>query len=763
MVNHDEMPDEDGSRGFEIGMHRVSSHVGTDGSAEVVLSSAPALFAAAEPMTRIKSMPLGGTSYAMRRVRSRDDRAQNAAAAMFEDEAEGVGSLSYTPSSLFAADPITRTKSTPSGGMSYALTRVLSRDDRYRGRQVVAAVSEKEDDGLVGSRVKGVYKRGGVETVLDENYISPPPALVKTKSALSQAEKMSHSVRKVFWKSALKNREADGLMSSRVDANEDRFEDNDNEASFLQGSGYGLRKINSTPPLQEGLDSGDARKRTKSSGCEEQSSLYDDEKVYGPLSLVRNRLSFLGQKVTVGGEGGEQYGKGKGADADDLSTVAESIDSSPSRSTAFRQKKKKKKKKSKYFTIQVLFAIMMIVSGITGASVYLLKADNDDIDTSVSNVVITTNNEVDATPKDDKSVEESVEATAGDDSLMSLVADGKPDLESTVSNVTDSDSSFVDGDLFDEATTATETIFSDANEQSTTTTTQPPPEDTITIFYVMADAPYDDDERYNLMPKHIEELGDDGEFLVHLGDLQFAEVDKCREGAYDEASSILQKARMPTFILPGDNDINDCDKYKSISHGEDMWTKYFGSFDLRYEQSHSFDVTRWGKLNESFAFIHKQVLYLGLNIIGGKPYSESEQRKRHSQHLERINSIMNDRSDDYKVVVLLAHAEPTSRHEDFFEGNGGFISIVEEMGKPTMHFHGDWHEYYEREAEYGAKNYMRISLDGESIAPPIRVTIDVSKKNPIKFDRRSRDLEVACCSEGWPRYDGKVVNTPRPE
>lgn len=57
---------------------------------------------------------------------------------------------------------------------------------------------------------------------------------------------------------------------------------------------------------------------------------------------------------------------------------------------------------------------------------------------------------------------------------------------------------------------------------------------------------------------------------------------------------------------------------------------------------------------------------------------------------------------------------------------------------------------------------MRISLDGESSAPPILVTIDTSKRSPVKFDRRSDNLKVACCSEGWPRYDGRVVNTPRP-
>ena len=76
------------------------------------------------------------------------------------------------------------------------------------------------------------------------------------------------------------------------------------------------------------------------------------------------------------------------------------------------------------------------------------------------------------------------------------------------------------------------------------------------------------------------------------------------------------------------------------------------------------------------------------------------------------------------------------------------------VGKPTVHFHGDWHEYYEVEGgDYGVDNYLRISLDGESIAPPIRVVIDVSKENPIKISRVKSGLAVDCCSVGWPRSE----------
>jgi hypothetical protein len=107
---------------------------------------------------------------------------------------------------------------------------------------------------------------------------------------------------------------------------------------------------------------------------------------------------------------------------------------------------------------------------------------------------------------------------------------------------------------------------------------------------------------------------------------------------------------------------------------------------------------------------------------------------------------------NYKVIVLLGHTNPTYRNagnsHDFFEG---FASIVRGSGKPTVHFHGNLHRYYKLEGgEYGVEDYLSISLDDKSIAPPIRVEIDVSKEDPIRVSRRRNGLAVDCYHDGWP-------------
>ena len=136
--------------------------------------------------------------------------------------------------------------------------------------------------------------------------------------------------------------------------------------------------------------------------------------------------------------------------------------------------------------------------------------------------------------------------------------------------------------------------------------------------------------------------------------------------------------------------------------------------------------------------------------MGGSPHSDDEWESRHNEHLYRVKDIMTRLVDDYDVAVLLAHASPGSYHEDFFEDEDGLASFVKDIGKPFLHLHGDDHVWAVTEGAFDVENYMMVSLDCGEIASPIKVEIDTKKKNPIKISREDVNLEVECCSEGWP-------------
>lgn len=266
----------------------------------------------------------------------------------------------------------------------------------------------------------------------------------------------------------------------------------------------------------------------------------------------------------------------------------------------------------------------------------------------------------------------------------------------------------------------------------------------------MGDAPYTDHEKDVLMPRDIRQLPKDAEFLVHVGDLQYMYETECEEYAYIDAAGILKKSDAPVFVLPGDNDYNDCPDHTQAGR---YWDRHFKDFDKKH-WNHSFDLTRWGDSGANFSFLQSRVLFIGLNIVGGSPYERSEWKERHAENLKRSKAVMDDREDEYDIVVLFMHAEPHDIHDDFFQGKKGMIQYVKKMGKPFVNFHGDWHEWYEVDGYEGVDNYLKISLDAGEFAPPIKVEIDTSANRPVRVSRRSSDLEVECCKNGWPRDYG---------
>jgi hypothetical protein len=78
-----------------------------------------------------------------------------------------------------------------------------------------------------------------------------------------------------------------------------------------------------------------------------------------------------------------------------------------------------------------------------------------------------------------------------------------------------------------------------------------------TTFYVMADVPYDSDEETKLT-RDLEGLPGDAAFVIHLGNIQDASVTLCPEYAYEDASQVLKTSPAPVFMLPGENDWNNC-------------------------------------------------------------------------------------------------------------------------------------------------------------------------------------------------------------
>ncbi len=245
-------------------------------------------------------------------------------------------------------------------------------------------------------------------------------------------------------------------------------------------------------------------------------------------------------------------------------------------------------------------------------------------------------------------------------------------------------------------------------------------------FYVMGDVPYVPKEDA-LLPRQIKALPEDAEFVVHVGDIKGGKA-ACDEGVYQKVSYMLNQSKAPVFIIPGDNEWNDC---VNPAEAWQFWDQYFMRFDRRW--NHKLPVFRQLEREENFSFVKGDVLFVGINIVGGKIHDAAEWKQRHADNLEWLRNNVRRFGNEVSSLVLFGHAKPISAHNDFF---GPFSQTAIKFKKPILYLHGDGHKWiYDR--PFAAKNILRIEVDQGGIAPPLKVTITDHQTSPFQLDRRN--------------------------
>lgn len=248
---------------------------------------------------------------------------------------------------------------------------------------------------------------------------------------------------------------------------------------------------------------------------------------------------------------------------------------------------------------------------------------------------------------------------------------------------------------------------------------------TLITFYAMGDVPYKPEED-RLLPQQIAELPDDGLFVIHVGDIKGGSA-PCDEAVFQKVSGMLSKSRTPVFIIPGDNEWNDC---TDPAQAWTFWNQYFRRFDRRWE--HDLPVFRQIEHEENLSFVANGVLVIGINLVGGHVHDPAEWKQRHADNLDWIQRNLNQFGDDIHCLVLLGHAHPKAAHDDFFRP---FEALATEFGRPVLYLHGDGHNWM-HDRPFAAKNILRVQVDQGGKAPPLKVTITDHATTPFQFDRR---------------------------
>jgi arylsulfatase A-like enzyme len=253
--------------------------------------------------------------------------------------------------------------------------------------------------------------------------------------------------------------------------------------------------------------------------------------------------------------------------------------------------------------------------------------------------------------------------------------------------------------------------------------TPPKSADVLVSFSVMGDAPYipfEDD----IIATYIRRLPKAAQFLIHVGDIKRG-LAPCDEEVYRNVAAIMKKAKVPVFMLPGDNEWNDCPDPDAAWK---LWVKYWMRFHENWD--HKIKVEHQKVREENVSFVHEGVLFLGLNVVGGRKHNAAEWQLRHAQSLDWVRK--NFYREDIKSAVVFLHAAPAPNHEDFFTP---FVLEALQFKRPILLIHGDGH-VWKHDQPWPAKNIQRVQVDRGGIAPPVFVQVTKDPVNPFYLDRR---------------------------
>ena len=265
-------------------------------------------------------------------------------------------------------------------------------------------------------------------------------------------------------------------------------------------------------------------------------------------------------------------------------------------------------------------------------------------------------------------------------------------------------------------------------------------------FCVIADVPYDRQELADL-PYQLRTQMDGCAFVVHLGDIFIGDTDCTTATPYTTLQTVLlQNSAIPVFLVPGDNEWNDCTR-SSIEFGWQHWIHHFVGFEQNWAQWQNASTalttiprTQRGpqaaagvaSLHQegNFYLVHHRTLIIGLNIVGGRVHNATEWSHRLSSQYVWVRQIMLQQLGHGTLppaaegVILMAHAHPGPEHDEFFQPFARFLQEELQNAYPVLYLHGDGHTFEYEPQWYGQQsNFLRIQHEGGTQEPILKIRV----------------------------------------
>lgn len=264
-------------------------------------------------------------------------------------------------------------------------------------------------------------------------------------------------------------------------------------------------------------------------------------------------------------------------------------------------------------------------------------------------------------------------------------------------------------------------------------------------FSVIGDVPYAESELAKLQ-QHVanHNLYSPSDFLVHLGDI-FGDTEACFEARYLAVADAFLDLAVPVYFVPGDNEWNDC---ANPAQGWAWWTSHL----MRLEQSYcGTPLTEYQAARlENFAFVSRGVLFIGINLVGGRVLSKAESKLRMQQDADWVVQQLQQNALQARAAVVFSQAGPSTKRQPFFDQ---FVPAAAAFAKPVLFAQGDGHSWL-LDRPFSAQNVQRMQVQ-RGTSPPVQVTATLDPQNPFVFVRSpwpsgSQPLNRPPCVEAGP-------------
>jgi len=244
----------------------------------------------------------------------------------------------------------------------------------------------------------------------------------------------------------------------------------------------------------------------------------------------------------------------------------------------------------------------------------------------------------------------------------------------------------------------------------------------------MGDIPYDSSEAVVLQQQIIDHNKySPSEFIVHLGDFRGSESDSCIESDYSSVADILKTLTVPCFIVPGDNEYNDC---ADPTQGWAYWAQYFMNFENNFCGAPL--VERQSVRLENFAFVNNGVLFIGINLVGGTVHDWDEWNARMQDDADWVSQQFQGKVSQVRAAVVFAQAGPHWKRDLFFNQ---FRPAAAVFAKPVLFIHGDGHTWIQ-DYPFPEPNILRVQVDdGGPLVLPVQVTVTLDTLNMFVLEQ----------------------------